>query len=63
MNKIIEALQTTHNTETYMYKLNNIVNLHITKMDIWGKRFLVETEVNGRILKGEYMTADQAINL
>jgi len=51
MLKIIEALQTTHNLETYSYKFNDMVNIHFTKLNIAGTRLLIQHEINGNIIK------------
>lgn len=50
MLKIIEALQTTHNLETYKHKFNEMGNIHFTKLNTTGTRLLIEREVGGHII-------------
>ena len=63
MKKIIEALQSTNNIETFKLKLNNQVNAHITKLDIFGNEFLIEYESHGNLLYGVTCSAEEAKQL
>lgn len=63
MTKIIEALQSTNNIETYVHKLNESVNAHITKLDVFGNDFLIEYESNGQLLHAKTVTAKEALYL
>jgi len=63
MKKVIEALRTTNNIETFTHKLNNNVNAHITKLDIFGNEFLIEYESHGNLIHSKTVTYAEAINL
>lgn len=60
MKKIIEALQNTHNIETYKHKINHKVNVHITKIDMHGNNFLLEYESNDQLIHAVTATAEEA---
>ena len=51
MLKIIEALQTTQNLETYAYKFNDTINIHFTKLNTAGTVLMIQHEINGNIIK------------
>lgn len=61
MLKIIEALRGTHNLETYKHKLNDNVNVHITKLDANAKKLQLEYESNGQLLQSEIVTYEEII--
>ena len=62
MITIIEALRTTHNLETYRHKLNDNVNVHITKLDVNARNIMLQYESHGQLLHAEVLTSDEIIS-